>query len=169
MAEGARLLSEYGGNTPSRVRISLSPPHTSVSRVDTIHGVSPFFVWWCQKYLKPYYTTYSHRQKNPVDSSKNIESDGFFYIWRVPRGYVSSKTQLSERLSGLTTLFRMALFPLDNFPQQLSNTLIQTFAFGCRFYSYFGVKLRWNPQIKFSRILFIRLYPLFTAHVKKDI
>ncbi len=42
MAEGARLLSEYGDKTPSRVRISLSPPFTSDSRADTIHGVSPF-------------------------------------------------------------------------------------------------------------------------------
>ena len=29
MAEGARLLSEYGRNSPSRVRISLSPPISS--------------------------------------------------------------------------------------------------------------------------------------------
>ena len=59
MAEGARLLSEYGDKTPSRVRISLSPPFTSDSRVDIIHGINPFFVWWGQKWY----------QKYPVDSS----------------------------------------------------------------------------------------------------
>lgn len=53
MAEGARLLSEYGDKTPSRVRISLSPPFTSDSRVDTIYGVGPFFVWWGQNYFDP--------------------------------------------------------------------------------------------------------------------
>ena len=44
VAEGARLLSEYRGKTLSRVRISLSPPISSVSRPDTVKSVGPFFV-----------------------------------------------------------------------------------------------------------------------------
>ena len=46
------LLSEYGGNTPSRVRISLSPPQSSVLRVNTIRGVNPFCAWWGQKTVR---------------------------------------------------------------------------------------------------------------------
>ena len=34
LAEGARLLSEYGGKLPSRVRIPLSPPHAIMPEIN---------------------------------------------------------------------------------------------------------------------------------------
>ena len=38
LAEGARLLSEYGGKLPSRVRIPLSPPHAIIPEINYISG-----------------------------------------------------------------------------------------------------------------------------------
>ena len=34
LAEGARLLSEYGGKLPSRVRIPLSPPQAIIPEIN---------------------------------------------------------------------------------------------------------------------------------------
>ena len=36
LAEGARLLSEYGAKVPSRVRIPLSPPFTLIEPVSDV-------------------------------------------------------------------------------------------------------------------------------------
>lgn len=44
VAEGARLLSEYGVNAPSRVRIPLSPPQTNNTGVESFLFQLPFFV-----------------------------------------------------------------------------------------------------------------------------
>ena len=38
LAEGARLLSEYGGKLPSRVRIPLSPPQAIIPEINYISG-----------------------------------------------------------------------------------------------------------------------------------
>ncbi len=59
-ADGARLLSECGGNSPPRVRIPLSPPDFNLALSQTIPYNSCFFVYFpVYFYLYPF----SHLKK----------------------------------------------------------------------------------------------------------
>ena len=50
-----RLLSGYGGYTPSRVRISLSPPHTTLLGILSSRFKFPFLFGWGQKWCQNFF------------------------------------------------------------------------------------------------------------------